>query len=95
VLELPSIVQSEQDGNGSYHGPLASVQHRFSHHFMVLSNYTWAHCISEVDFTGELAGSAYQDPNNRAANRETATSTPRHVSNSYRRDEPEASAKVG
>src|SRR5206468_6578908 len=42
-----SIVQSEQGGNGSYHGLLASLQHRFANNFTVLSNYTWSHSISD------------------------------------------------
>ncbi len=63
-----SITESDQGGNGHYNGMLLSIQHRFSHNFTLLSNYTWSHCISEVDFTGELAGSQYQNPFDRHAN---------------------------
>jgi hypothetical protein len=63
-----SITESDQGGNGHYHGLLLSIQHRFSKGFTLLTNYTWSHCISEVDFTGELTGSQYQDPFNRHAN---------------------------
>ena len=76
-----SIVQSDQDGNSSYNGLLLSLQHRFSDGFTLLSNYTWSHCISDVDFTGELAGSAYPDPSNRASNRGDCNFDIRHVFN--------------
>jgi hypothetical protein len=42
------------------------VQHRFANHFTLLSNFTWGHCTSDVDFTGELANQVYQNPLNRA-----------------------------
>ena len=37
-----------------------------SHHFTLLSTYTYSHCISTWDFAGELAGTVYQNPLNRA-----------------------------
>ena len=76
-----SIVQSEQGGTGSYHGLLLSLQHRFAQNYTVLANYTWSHCISDVDFTGELAGSAYPNPYNRTANRGDCNFDYRHVAN--------------
>jgi hypothetical protein len=62
-----SIVQADDGGKSSYNGLLASVQHRFANHFTLLVNYTWSHCVSTVDFLGELAGTLYQNPNNRDA----------------------------
>ncbi len=76
-----SIVQSDQGGNGTYNGMLVALQHRFAHNYTVLANYTWSHCISEVDFTGELAGSQYQNPGNRGANRGDCNFDYRHVAN--------------
>jgi len=64
-----SIVEGDDGGNSSYHGILASVQHRFAQHFTVLANYTWSHCISDYDFLGELAGNLYQNPGNRRGER--------------------------
>jgi hypothetical protein len=62
-----SIVEADDGGVSSYNGLLFSVQHRFAQHFTLLTNYTWSHCISDIDFQGELAGTLYQDQNNRAA----------------------------
>jgi hypothetical protein len=76
-----SIVESDQGGNSSYNGVLFSIQHRFANNFTLLTNYTLSHCISDLDFTGELAGSAYQNPASRAANRGDCNFDVRHVSN--------------
>jgi hypothetical protein len=76
-----SIVESDQGGNSSYNGVLFSIQHRFANNFTLLTNYTLSHCISDLDFTGELAGSAYQNPANRAANRGDCNLDVRHTSN--------------
>jgi Carboxypeptidase regulatory-like domain/TonB dependent receptor len=62
-----SDIQVADDGGVShYNGLVTSVQHRFAQHFTLLSNFTWSHCTSDVDFTGELAGTLYQNPNNRS-----------------------------
>ncbi len=61
-----SIVQADDGGISSYNGLLTSLQHRFSNHFTLLANHTWSHCVSTVDFQGELAGTLYQNPNNRS-----------------------------
>jgi hypothetical protein len=64
-----SIVEADDGGVSSYNGLLVSVQHRFAQHFTLLSNYTWSHCVSDIDFQGELAGTLYQSQNNRAGER--------------------------
>lgn len=76
-----SIEQTDDGGNASYHGLLLSVNHRFSNHFTLLSNYTWSHCISDVDFLGELTGPLYQNPNNRAGERSSCGFDHRHIFN--------------
>jgi hypothetical protein len=60
------IQQTDDGGSAHYNGLLSSVQHRFANHFTLLSNFTWGHCTSDVDFTGELANQVYQNPLNRA-----------------------------
>ena len=62
-------------------GMLFSVQHRFAQNYTVLANYTWSHCISQVDSTGELTGSKYQISGNRGADRGDCNFDYRHVAN--------------
>lgn len=76
-----SIVTSDQNGNSNYNGLLVSIQHRFANNFTLLSNYTWSHCISDVDFTGELAGSQYMNPASRAQDRGRCNFDIRHNTN--------------
>ena len=76
-----SITTSDQGGNSHYSGLLLSLQHRFANGFTLLTNYTWSHCISEVDFTGELAGSQYENPYNRSQDRGNCNFDVRHQSN--------------
>jgi len=62
-----TVYQTDDGGNSNYNGLLASVQHRFSHHFTLLGNYTWSHCNSDGDFAGDISGAYYQNPTNRDA----------------------------
>jgi hypothetical protein len=64
-----SIQQTDDGGNAEYNALLLSIQHRFSNHYLFVTNYTFSHCISEVDFLGELGNEIYQNPNNRNAER--------------------------
>ncbi len=65
-----NLTEPNDGANASYNGMLLSVNHRFSQHFTLLVNYTWSHCISEGDFTGELTNSRpMETPNNLAAER--------------------------
>jgi hypothetical protein len=76
-----SIVQADDGGNSKYNGLLLSLQHRFSGHFTLLTNYTWSHCISDIDFQGELAGDLYQNPNDRSAEKGSCIYDHRHIFN--------------
>ena len=62
-----NIQQSDDGANAEYHGLLLKAEHRMSHHFTLLTTYTWSHCVSSWDFAGELAGPLYQNPLNRAS----------------------------
>lgn len=41
----------------NYNAFLATLKKPFAQNFTILSNYTWSHCISDQDFTGELTNS--------------------------------------
>jgi hypothetical protein len=43
--------------DANYHALLLSARHRFANNFTFLTNYTWSHCISDQDFSGELTNS--------------------------------------
>ncbi|HLJ16910.1 MAG TPA: TonB-dependent receptor [Bryobacteraceae bacterium] len=73
-----AIVQADDGGNSHFNALLVSVQHRFANHFTLLTNYTWSHCTSDVDFTGDLAGPLYENPNDRAMERGSCTFDHRH-----------------
>ncbi len=60
------IQQTDDGANSEYHGLLLSVRGSLSKGLTLLSNYTYSHCISSWDFAGELAGTLYQNPLNRA-----------------------------
>ncbi len=64
-----AIDQTDAGATSSYNALLLKVEHRFSHGFTWLANYTKSHCITTWDFGGELAGNDYQNPNNRNAER--------------------------
>jgi hypothetical protein len=64
-----SLTMTDDGANADYNGLLLSMQHRVSHHFSVLGNFTWSHCISDGDFGGDIAGASYQIPTDRDADR--------------------------
>jgi hypothetical protein len=62
-----AIDQTDAGAVSTYNALLLKVEHRFAHHYTWLANYTWSHCISTWDFSAELSGNDYQNPNNRNA----------------------------
>jgi hypothetical protein len=50
--------------NASYHGMVASIQHRVSSSFVFLANYTWSHCIDISDNAADVSTITIQDPSN-------------------------------
>ncbi len=67
-------------GNASYQALLLVAQHRFSHNFSLLSNFTWSHCLDQGE-NGQDIGNAYQDPRNRRAEWGNCASDRRKVLN--------------
>lgn len=68
-----TVENLDDGGTASYQGLILSAEHRFSSHFMVLANYTLAHCISDP-VTTELSGPIYTNPSNRRFDRGNCTS---------------------
>ncbi len=56
----------DDGGNASYNGLLLVLQHRFSHNFSALANYTWSHCLDQGEANQDI-NNMYQDPRNRRA----------------------------
>jgi Carboxypeptidase regulatory-like domain len=61
-----NIQQSDDGANAEYHGLLLKAEKRMSHGLALHTTYAYSHCISSWDFAGELAGTVYQNPLNRA-----------------------------
>jgi hypothetical protein len=64
------ITLADDGVNTNYNALRVSVQHRFSHHFTVLSVYTWSHCMQNAETYGNrnsLGSALYQNPYNRNA----------------------------
>jgi len=76
-----SIIQTDAGAGSSYQGLLVKAEKRFSQNYNWLTNYTWSHCISTVDFQGELAGNNYQNPNNRNLEKADCLFDRRHIFN--------------
>lgn len=68
-------------GNANYNALLVSVQQRLSSGVTFLTNYTWSHCISEGDFTRDVAGPTFLNPNNLAMDRGDCNFDIRHIFN--------------
>jgi len=76
-----SIPTTNDGGNATYNALLLSLQHRFSHNFTVLTNYTYSHCINYEGSVGDMYGSAVQDPNNIRGDRGNCESDYRQIFN--------------
>jgi hypothetical protein len=77
-LPIGSLPIADDGANATYEGMIASVQHRFSHNYTFLANYTWSHCISEAEFTGEITGPIFENPYNLAQDRGNCYMDVRH-----------------
>ena len=52
------IFQTDDGANSSYNALLASIEHRFSHNYTFIANYTWSHCIDFQDTGGDLGAAS-------------------------------------
>ena len=57
-------VQETNSGYDNYNGMIASVQHRLSTNFSLLTNYTWSKCLNIVDAQGDISGTQVENPAN-------------------------------
>jgi len=67
----------DDGGTASYNALIVSAEHRLSHNFSMLANYTWSHCIGDP-VTTELSGPVYTNPSNRRFDRGNCTSVDVH-----------------
>ncbi len=75
-------VDTTDDGsNANYNALLVSVQERLSHGITFLANYTWSHCISDADYTGDITGPGFMNPNNLRQDRGDCNFDIRHIFN--------------
>jgi len=79
--QYSTLSMSDDGANSNYNGLLLSARHRLSANFTALANYTWSHCINEGQFVGTLAGSGYQNPYDRNADRGSCAFDLRHIFN--------------
>lgn len=75
------VITTDNGANATYNGLLTSIQHRFSHGFTFLANYTWSHCISDGDFAGNVGNEQYQNQASRSADRGDCNFDIRHIFN--------------
>jgi hypothetical protein len=79
---IGNLLEVDDGANANYNGMLLSLQHRFSHGFTLLSNYTWSHCISDGDSVGNIRQGYYQIQTNRRADRGNCNYDVTHIFNS-------------
>jgi hypothetical protein len=79
-----SVATSTMIFNGatsSYNDLIATLQHRMSHNYSVLLNYTYSHAIDTGDAPGDIASNSFMDPNNPRLDRGNAGFDIRHIIN--------------
>ena len=75
-----SAITVDTAGNASYNGMLLTLQHRMSHNFSILANYTWSHCLNQGE-AGQDIVNYYQDPLNRRAEWGNCAADRRQIAN--------------
>jgi hypothetical protein len=77
---LGDTVVTDDGGNASYNGLLLVAQHRLSHNFSVLANYTYSHCLDQGEANQDITN-MYQNPADRRAEWGNCASDRRQVFN--------------
>ncbi len=72
---------TDAGANASYNALFVSIQRRFTSNFTFLSNYTWSHCISQGNFSGDLTGGQFENPYNLAMDTGDCNFDVRHIFN--------------
>jgi hypothetical protein len=75
-----SAITVDTAGNASYNALLLTLQHRLSHNFSALTNYTWSHCFNQGE-AGQDIVNYYQDPQNRRAEWGNCAADRRQIAN--------------
>jgi hypothetical protein len=84
--QIGNLAEVDDNGTGSYHGLLLTVQRRAARGVTIGGNYTWSHCIGDKGFDG-VSGTnnnnniGYNDPNNRRFDRGDCDSDRRQIFN--------------
>ncbi len=68
-------------GMGNYNGLVASLQHRLSSTFSMMTNWTWARCMNIADASGDQAGTSLENPYNPGMDYGPCGSDYRHIVN--------------
>ncbi len=72
---------TDAGANASYNAMFVSIQRRFTQNFTFLANYTWSHCISQGNFSGDLTGGQFENPFNLAMDTGDCNFDVRHIFN--------------
>jgi len=75
-----SAITVDTAGNAGYNALLFTVQHRLSHNFSILTNYTWSHCLNQGE-AGQDIVNFYQDSQNRRAEWANCAADRRQIAN--------------
>ena len=76
-----NITLADDGVNTNYNALRISAQHRFSHHFTLLSVYTWSHCLQDAETYGNrnsLGSTQYEDPYDRNLDHGSCDTDVRH-----------------
>jgi len=59
-----SSIYVETGANSSYNGLIGTIRHPLSSNFVLMSNFTWSHCIDIYDNPADVSGASNENPFN-------------------------------